>query len=366
MKRIAGKSLLKMMMNKTDLFVEAEWKGRGPILMASPDSHTDWAFDLKMSLAQFRTLVNALTSCGEEVIMLCKDRKRAQNDYEDISRNNVRYIPLPYNDTWTRDYGLISVNTSSGPIAVDFGFNGWGLKFPSDKDNLVNLFINDNLYLLPDRYCDRRGFIFEGGSMETDGKGTLMTTSRCLLSPNRNPGMSREDIERYLSRVLGFNRVLWLDYGELEGDDTDAHIDTLARFAPGDTILYVSCEDKSDCHYESLKLMEKQLQSFRTSDGKPYLLIPLPMPEASFDDEGNRLPATYANFLATDKNIFLPIYGDRINDQVALERVTSAFPDHHIEPVPCSTLIIQHGSLHCSTMQILPGIFDEDRLRNEQ
>ena len=182
------------------------------------------------------------------------------------------------------------------PILLDFGFNGWGLKFPSDLDNQITRRLSSS-GVFGKTPRETLGFILEGGSIESDGRGTILTTARCLLSPNRNPGLSREDIEKALCRELGAERILWIENGKLSGDDTDAHVDTLARFCPDDTIVYTACDDTADEHYESLREMEAELKSFRTLDGRPYRLIALPWPVACRDDKGRRMPATYANFL---------------------------------------------------------------------
>jgi agmatine deiminase len=195
-------------------------------------------------------------------------------------------------------------------------------------------------------------FVLEGGSVDTDGEGTILTTSRCLCNPNRNGGLRKETIEARLNEYLGAKRVLWLDYGYLAGDDTDSHIDTLARFVNRDTIAYVACDDPEDEHYEELKAMEAQLRTFRTAEGKPYNLVALPMPEARFDAKGDRLPATYANFLITNDALVYPTYADAINDKKAGEIFKTLFPQKEIIPVNCNKLIEQGGSLHCSTMQV--------------
>lgn len=209
-----------------------------------------------------------------------------------------------------------------------------------------------NTGLLRGRYSNELSFVLEGGSIESDGQGTLMTTSQCLLSPNRNGAMSRDEIEEYLKSRFGLDRVLWLDYGALEGDDTDSHIDTLARLTPNDTILYVGTDDVTDSHYDELNKMKLQLQSFVTASGQPYNLIELPLPDAVYDEEGNRLPATYANFLIMNHSILMPVYRQPQKDELAAQIIKIAFPDHQVVKIDCSVLIKQHGSLHCVTMQV--------------
>lgn len=264
--------------------------------------------------------------------------------------DRILYLDCPTNDTWARDFGAICVATSQGWEIDDFKFNGWGLKFPADRDNFITRHMVEG-GLLRGVYANRLGFVLEGGSIESDGKGTLLTTSECLLSPNRNGDLSREEIEGRLCEYFGLERVLWLDHGALEGDDTDSHVDTLARLAPDDTIIYVGCHDKSDTHYEELAAMKRQLMEMRTSAGLPYNLIELPWPDAIYDEDGCRLPATYANFLVMNDTILMPSYGQPLNDELAAKTVRIAFPDHKVRSIDCRALIRQHGSLHCVTMQ---------------
>lgn len=224
------------------------------------------------------------------------------------------------------------------------------MKFAANKDNLIN----SRLYksgLINGNYVNCRNFILEGGSVESDGEGTLLTTSLCLLAPNRNDTMSRGEIENYLKERFNLKQILWLDYGFLAGDDTDSHIDTLARLCPDNTITYVQCLDKEDAHYGALQSMEEQLKSFRTLEGKPYRLLPLPMPEAIYDEAGERLPATYANFLIMNQAVLYPTYNQKENDERAAAVLAQAFPGREIVGINCLALIKQHGSLHCVTMQ---------------
>jgi agmatine deiminase len=197
-------------------------------------------------------------------------------------------------------------------------------------------------------------FVLEGGSIETDGLGTLLSTTTCLLNPNRNGGMSLAEVERRLREHLGIERFLWLRHGHLAGDDTDAHIDTLARFVDEHTIAYVQCSDSSDEHYSALAAMEVELQSFRRADGEPYRLVPLPLPAVITNDKGDRLPATYANFLITNRSILLPVYGDP-EDQRAIAALSAVSGERSVVPVNCRTPIEEFGSLHCLTMQLPKG-----------
>jgi agmatine/peptidylarginine deiminase len=192
--------------------------------------------------------------------------------------------------------------------------------------------------------------VLEGGSLESDGKGTILTTSECLLSKNRNEHLSKIQIEQHLKENFGAERVLWLNHGYLAGDDTDSHIDTLARFCNEKTIAYVGCENPEDEHYEALLQMKKELQQFTDVNGNHYQLVELPLPDACFDEDGKRLPATYANFTIVNGAVLVPVYGV-LQDEKALEILQNCFPKREIIGVNCRILIEQHGSLHCVTMQ---------------
>ena len=272
-------------------------------------------------------------------------------------KENITFFQCKTNDTWARDHAFITLKDKHGdPQLLDFCFNGWGMKFASDKDNLINSKLFGKSLLNGD-YINKRDFVLEGGSIESDGKGTMLTTSLCLLAPNRNDTKSRHEIEEYLKETFNLQQVLWLDYGYLAGDDTDSHVDTLARLCPDDTITYVKCSYTNDEHYSALLAMEKQLESFTTLDGKPYRLLPLPMPEAIYDEDGYRLPATYANFLIMNEAVLYPTYAQPENDKEAARVLSEAFPGREIVGVDCRALIKQHGSLHCVTMQYPESVF---------
>lgn len=266
------------------------------------------------------------------------------------SPRNLTFIEIPTNDTWIRDYGYISIKEEGEKKLLDFTFDGWGGKFEATLDNSVNSILHKKGYMgtTPLESVD---FVLEGGSIESDGEGTILTSTDCLCNPNRNGGLDKSTIEAKLKTHLGTNRVLWLDHGYLAGDDTDSHIDTLARFVNKETIAYVKCNNKEDEHYIALQSMEAQLKTFVTQAGKPYMLIALPMPEAIYDTEGQRLPATYANFLITNDALLYPTYSDK-NDKIVHEIFKGLFPNKEIIPINCLKLIEQGGSLHCSTMQV--------------
>lgn len=332
-----------------------EWAPQEAILMALPNKDTDWNYILDEAEQQYARIVKAFTENGVHVVMLCNDYDNCRNVLKDARQELLTCVLAPYNDTWTRDYGPLSVIKDDRLRLLDFGFNGWGLKFASDRDNLANLYLHDNSFFAPGTYRNERKYVLEGGSVETDGEGTLLTTSRCLCSPNRNGGLSKKEANEMLAETLGAEHVLWLDYGALEGDDTDSHIDTLARLAPDNTIIYTGCRNFDDPQFEELLKMRAQLTLLRNIHGEPYNLVELPLPDVIFDEDGLRLPATYANYLVTDNVIFMPTYRQPANDLLAMNTLKIAFPAHKVVGIDCTTLIKQHGSLHCATMQLLPG-----------
>jgi agmatine/peptidylarginine deiminase len=332
----------------------AEWESEGAILIALPTATTDWAYMLEEAEDQYRRLIDAFTAAGERVVALCADKDDAAAKFGAVMRDKCLLIPTRYNDTWTRDYGPLTIERDGERHrALDFEFNGWGLKFAANFDNLVNTsLILDPQVIRRECYRNNRDYTLEGGSVETDGNGTILTTSNCLCSLNRNGSLTKGEINEILRQRLGAEHVLWLDYGALEGDDTDSHIDTLARMAPNNTIIYVGAPDPGDSHHEEMTRMREQIHQLRNICGEPYNLVELPFAGELRDSEGNRLPATYANYLVTRRNLFIPTYGDPQRDELAKQIIHSVFPDKEAHTVDCRALTCQHGSLHCATMQL--------------
>lgn len=343
-------------MHCNDIRFLAEWEECESVFLTLPDTHTDWDYIIDEAREQYVKIIHALTQNGVKCLVLTTDVPAAELLLAGVDQSLVTFVEGDYNDTWTRDYGPLSVIRGERRRALDFGFNGWGLKFAADKDNLVNLDLTKKLVILPDAYRNERDFTLEGGSIDTDGEGTILTTTRCLCSPNRNGGKSKGEINDILCQRLGADHVLWLDYGALAGDDTDSHIDTLCRMAPYNTIIFTGCRNVDDDHFEELLKMRAQLTLFRNKEGQPYNLVELPLPDPIYDEDGERLPASYANYLVTPECLFVPVYNQPQNDQLACNTLRIAFPDHKVVPVECMTLIKQHGSLHCATMQLPKGI----------
>ncbi len=332
----------------------AEWVPQSGIQLTWPHAGTDWAHMLTEVQACFAAIAREIAQRELLLIVTPEPEEVKKQISATVNMQNVRFMECETNDTWARDHGAITMLDSEGTSFLDFMFNGWGLKFASDKDNLITRQAVESGFL-NGRYVNRLGFVLEGGSIESDGLGTLLTTSECLLSPNRNGQMSRDEIEDYLCSVFHLKQVLWLDHGYLAGDDTDSHVDTLARLCSPDTIAYVQCTDTQDEHYEALHQMEEQLKTFRTLNGNPYRLLALPMVD-KIEEEGERLPATYANFLIMNDAVLYPTYRQPENDQRAKEVLQEAFPEYEIVGIDCRTLIKQHGSLHCVTMQYPAGV----------
>lgn len=307
----------------------AEWEPQSMVQLTWPHKDTDWA-----------PILDEITAVYEE--MAHEIRKREPLLIVD---------QIPHNDTWARDHGFITVEETSfdhkskALILLDFCFNGWGEKFEAALDNQINRQLYDQ-GLVKGLYEDHLDFVLEGGSIESDGKGTIFTTVCCLMAPHRNQPLTKAEIEERLKEWLGAERIVWLQHGSLLGDDTDGHIDTLVRICPDDTLLYTGGDED---HPDLIK-MERELQELRTLDGKPYRLLKLPLPRPIYDD-GDRLPATYANYLVINGAVLVPTYNQPDLDAEALRIIGEAFPDREIVGIDCRAVIKQHGSLHCCTMQ---------------
>lgn len=331
------------------ILLPAEWHPQSAVLLTWPHIDTDWKLLLDEVIPCFVAIAKAILP-HEKLIIVCDKTDHVKTALGDADYSRILFRELPSNDTWARDHGPITVIVNDKPYLLDFTFNGWGLKFPANHDNQITKQLYDNNTFPSDvGYINMHQMVLEGGSIESDGQGTILTTSQCLLSANRNDYKSQAEIDDYLQVLFGAKRILWLNHGYLAGDDTDSHIDTLARFCKPETIAYIRCTDPNDEHFKELSLMEEELKQFRTADNKPYQLIPLPMAEAVYED-GERLPATYANFLIINDAVLMPTYASPL-DETAKNMLQGVFPDRQIIGINCLPLIKQHGSLHCVTMQ---------------
>lgn len=335
----------------------AEWEAQSGVQLTWPHPDTDWSRRLDAVEPVFAAIAAAITR-HESLLVVCRDTDHQAHVLSLLAEagsdlGRVQPGIARTDDTWARDHGPITVVDNGKPVLLDFSFNGWGGKFPAAHDNLLtrSLAAQGCFGRVPVESID---LVLEGGSIESDGAGTIMTTSQCLLTPTRNPDLSRDEIAGQLLQHLGAQRLLWLDHGHLEGDDTDGHIDTLARFCDRATIAHVECADRTDPLYDGLHEMAAELAGFRQSSGEPYALVPLPLP-APILDEGRRLPATHANFLVINDAVLVPVYDDP-SDGIALERLGAAFPGRSVIGIDCRELIRQGGSLHCLTMQFPLGV----------
>ena len=381
----------------------AEWEAQWGVMLTWPHEDTDWKPYLTEITETF-VAMSCEIAAREHLLIVVPKAEIVPEEIRQMER--VVIFECPTDDTWARDHGPIvlveecevrseecevwSEECGVRRLWLDFRFNGWGEKFPAENDNRIVALLfeemtrdeerearseerearseergtlNSQLSTLNSQLENHQDFVLEGGSIESDGRVTIFTTSQCLLAPNRNQPLTREEIEAELKRRLRAERVVWLDYGNLVGDDTDGHIDTIVRCAPDDTLLYVGCDDENDEQFADFQALEQQLKSLQTADGKPYRLLRLPMPKAIFEEtiseeggtrkeERERLPATYANFLILNGAVLAPVYGQPKNDAEALRVIGEAFPDRDIIPIDARTIIRQHGSIHCLTMQI--------------
>jgi len=335
----------------------AEWEPQQAVIIAWPHPLTDWLERLDSVERCYVRMSAAIARHVERLIIITTNPDHVSSLISgNVDMEKVTFLNHLTNDTWTRDFGPVSVVRTyphgSLPTFCDFQFNGWGMKFAAGRDNQATSRIYTE-YVFPEfDYDNCLDFVLEGGSIESDGRGLILTTSQCLLSANRNDTLSPDDIEARLIRSLGAKKVLWLDYGALEGDDTDSHVDTLARLVAPDAIAYSICDRQSDSHFSALRQMEQQLKGMTNLDGLPFRLFPLPIPMPVLDEDGERLPATYANFLILNRAVIMPVYGDEKYDATAVSSISEALPGYEIETVDCRELIRQHGSLHCATMQV--------------
>ncbi|MCW9024058.1 MAG: agmatine deiminase family protein [Gammaproteobacteria bacterium] len=339
----------------------AEWAPQSGIMLTWPHVHSDWDENLEETEQVFIDIAKAISQ-QEIVLISCFDSTHRQHIEQilierGVSTDRLQLHIQPSNDTWARDHGPITIIENNQPVLLDFKFNGWGGKYPAELDTQITrglsqqgAFADIPVYSIP--------LILEGGSIDSDGEGSLITTEACLLTPTRNPEYNKTQLEQELKKHLGIKRILWLKHGHLEGDDTDSHIDMLARFCNTTTIAYSSCDDPADSHYNSLQKMRSELEELTTIDGKPYRLIPLPIPGAKYDAAGKRLPGSYANFLIINNAVLVPVYDDPM-DQVALDNLSQAFPQRVIMAINCLPLIQQYGSLHCLSMQLPSGVLPE-------
>jgi agmatine deiminase len=323
----------------------AEFEEQSFTQIIFPHANTDWRYYLKEAQETFVNIINAARKY-QPVLVVSYSIEAVKQHFED--HTNIHFIEYETDDTWARDCSVLCVEEDKEITLLDFTFTAWGGKFEATKDDLMSQRIAKH-------YSEKmitHDFILEGGGVESNGEGLVLTTAECVLNTNRNATLTPEQVDEKLKDFFGAKEILTLHNGYLSGDDTDSHIDTLARFVSKDTIMYVHCEDKNDEHYEALREMEKELEIL--AQKHKLKLITLPMADAlHYDDE--RLPATYANFLFVNGAILVPTYGGS-QDEKALAIFKATFPKLDIVGVDCSVLVRQHGSLHCVTMNFARGV----------
>jgi agmatine/peptidylarginine deiminase len=331
-------------------FFPPEWHQQSAIQLTWPHKNTDWA-DIWDDVTVCYQKIAYEISKRQKLIIAAQNVEEVKAAIQHCNLENITIYECLVNDTWARDHGGITSVQDGKPLILDFQFNGWGKKFAANFDTQITKKLFDkNAFPASWGIKDLNHIVMEGGSLEADGRGVLMTTTQCLLEINRNPELNKESIELLLKELLHVEKVLWIEHGYLAGDDTDSHIDTLARFCDEHTIAYVKCDDEKDEHFSELKLMEEELKNCTDVNGKPYKLVALPMADAAYDVDGMRIPATYANFLIMNEAVLLPIYNSS-NDDEAVKIMQGIYPNKEIIPIDSVVLIQQHGSIHCITMQ---------------
>lgn len=332
-----------------------EWTPQSAVMLTWPHLNSDWADNLAEVELVYREIVKEI-SYREQVLIVCQDKSHQKHIESVLDSTEIitrcRFALADSNDSWARDHGPLTVSSPQGLKLLDFQFNGWGEKYKYDLDNAINHRLSSESLFQAE--LESAPFVLEGGSIETDGNGSLLTTQSCLLSEKRNPGFSIATWNTKLEHYFGTKNVLWLKHGHLMGDDTDGHIDTLARFCNEMTIAYCSCKAEDE-HYDELKAMEDELRLLKNINGEAYQLVELPLPSAIYNNDGNRLPATYANFLIINKAVLVPIYDDD-QDPLILQKLSAIFKDREVIGINCLPIIKQYGSLHCLTMQLPAGV----------
>jgi len=333
-----------------------EWAPQRGVFLVWPHPYSDWRDKLTRIHHVYAQWI-ALISPTEEVYLLCHDHATETACREFLKNYSVHFqhlhtIIVPSNDTWIRDFGPLSLD-NAGQSAEDefiwanFRFNAWGGKYDYQLDHLASHVLSKQPFANPMVEFD---WILEGGAIDVNDDGVLITTANCMLNPNRNP-FTRQQVEQRLINDLGVKSVLILESGMLLGDDTDSHVDNLVRFANNDTVLYCRCDNKNDEHFESLYTMRQQLENWNQSLDKPFTLVPIALPEPVYSANGNRLAASYLNFLILNHVVVVPSYHSNDNEKAVMQQFEALFPHRAIVSFACKDLVVQGGGPHCASMQ---------------
>lgn len=315
----------------------AEWEKQKSITVVFPTNQQDWQHSLIEIQKSYVNLINVMREF-QKCIIIIDDKKILKQFFKDLT--NIEIYEIQTDDTWIRDFGAIDYFQDNSLQSYDFIFNAWGDKFGSSLDNIANQKLQDQSFFK--EQLKSINFVLEGGSIDSNGEGTLLTTAKCIYNKNRNPLLSHAQINEKITTLFGLKKLIVLEHGGLEGDDTDSHVDTLARFIDTNSIAYVKCYDKEDVHFKDLDLMEKELQK------TGFRLVPLPLPKSKLFEE-ERLPATYINFIFINNALIMPTYNDE-NDAIALEILTKEIKNRTIISVDASIFIREYGSLHCASI----------------
>lgn len=333
-----------------------EWAQQEAVMLVWPDQYTDWQPWLNDVQNAYLEIIQTLNQGNTAVLLLVRENQLEH--CKNLLKQDARVLLLKadYNDTWIRDYGFLTCKSSSGALPIEFIFNGWGQKFDASKDNQLNQQVLSKLCQKPIKSVE---LVLEGGAIEIDQDGTLLSTQLCLTNSKRNGDKSIDAYQKVFQQSLGANKSVIFQNGHLEGDDTDGHIDTLVRFTPDRGLVIQSSFNRpSDSHFNNLSALVTECQAAFES----HQIFELPLPKI-FNVDGQRLPASYANYLISNQQILCPIY-QQPEDELAIKVIQSAYPAFKIMPIDCLPLIQQFGSLHCISMQIPCGVLKADILQS--
>jgi agmatine deiminase len=332
-----------------------EWAQQEAVILVWPDKNTDWQPWLDDVQNVYLNIIESLNQASTNIVLLVRSNE-IKNCLSNLKKSSkVLIVSAQYNDTWVRDYGFLSCANESGLQPIEFTFNGWGQKFDATKDNKINQHVLSQLCQQPIKSID---LVVEGGALEVDQDGTLLSTEFCLSNPKRNGDKSIVSYQQDFQKSLGVKQSIILQNGHLDGDDTDGHIDTLVRFTPDRGLVIQSAFNRpNDNHFEGLTALVKECRQVLPT----HQIFELPLPHI-VNSQGHRLPASYANFLISNQHILCPIY-QQTEDKLAVDVIQSAYPDFTIVPINCLPLVQQFGSLHCISMQIPCGILKPEVLQ---
>ena len=342
------------MTNTKQIRLPAEWEPQQAIIFSWPHNQETWPVQMKGVLSAYAQFIKEVSATQKVWVLVASDQMETEAKrfliQKCILNNNVEFHVIPTYDAWVRDYGPISVYAKSKLQFTSWVFDGWGGKY--DEQYSLDSFVPQKISQTKNIPMNEIDFILEGGSIDSNGEGCLLTTKDCLLNQNRNATFTQTQIESLLCEKLGVKKVIWLE-AEIKGDDTDGHVDDAARFVDARTIVCVCEDDPSDDNFEPTQSLFRQLSSMTDQNGRPFVVHKLPMPDpVLFDDM--RLPASYANFLITNDKVLVPIY-DCPQDQVALKILSELFHTRQVVGIDCRDIVYGLGAIHCLSMQVPQG-----------